>query len=806
MLRPVLRRFREDPGYVITFVLTLGLGIGATTAIFSAVEGVLIRPLPYPNADRIVYVEHPETRTGRENASFSFVEIADYRTQAVSMDELVEYGDWQFNVVGQGEPHLAHGGLVTSNYFKVLNIRAALGRALIADDDVDKAPAVAVLTHEYWQRVFGGDPAVVGRVIELTNVATTVVGVLEPGSHYAGTERAELYANYSTNSHYMSASMQEERTHRMTDVYGLMRRGVTLEQARAEMDAINARLKAAYPPAYPEERGYALRIRPWRDVLVEDARPTLLILMGAVALVLIVAAANVGNLTLARLVRRERELAVRAALGASAGQLRRQLLTEHLFLAAAGSLVGVFVAWLALDLLVDYAARMTLRSEEVGINPSVMTFSLVVGSVVAVLFAWVPRLPVAAASTLAVSGGGGRTTTGRAERRMQRVLVAGQVAVSFVVLCGAGLLARSLVNLEQVDRGLDTHGVVALKAPNMTRTSPDANRALFDELTARIAAFPGVEAVATAASAPYDTVSVYPWKIRVEGASPELLEKPVPLLTQSVSPSYFDTVRLPIVEGREFSSEDVAGAPRALVINQTLADRLFGDTSPIGRKIQWSFDGQSWNGWRTIVGVARDARELGPGSPPVATTYESAVQNMPGPAVLIRAAGDPTGVAREAARLIHEMDPRRPVTDVWTLDAALGERIAPSRLNASLFGVFALLAVTIASVGLAGVLAFAVSERRREFGIRMALGSDPGRILRGVVAEGLAMAAAGLGLGVMAAVALGRFVDKLLFGIAPTDPVTLAGVALALILIAAAASWVPARRATAVAPSEALRV
>ncbi len=805
MLRPILRRLREDPGYVIAFVLTLGLGIGATTAIFSAVEGVLIRPLPYPNADRIVYIQHPETRTGLENASFSFVEVADYRSQAASMDELVEYGDWQFNVVGQGEPHLAYGGLVTSNYFKVLNIRAHLGRTLIADDDVDKAPAVAVLTWEYWQRVFGGDPTVVGRVIELTNVATTVVGVLDPGSHYAGTERAELYANYSTNAHYMGASMQEERTHRMTDVYGLMRRGVALEQARAEMDAINARLKSAYPTAYPPERGFALRIRPWRDVLVEDARPTLLILMGAVALVLVVAAANVGNLTLARLVRREREMAMRAALGATPGQLRRQLLTEHLFLAAAGSLVGVVVAWLALDLLVDYAARMTLRSEEVGINSTVMTFSLVVGSVVAVLFAWVPRLPVAAASTLAVSGGGGRSTISRAERRLQRVLVAGQVAVSFVVLVGAGLLARSLVNLEQVDRGFDTTGVVALKAPNMIRTAPDANRALFDEVSARIAAFPGVEAVATAATAPYDTVAVYAWQIRVEGRSPEVLEEPVQLMTQTVSASYFDTVRLPILEGRRFTAEDVAGAPRALVINRMLADRLFGGASPIGRKIQWSFDGNSWNGWRTIVGVAADVRELGPGSPPVATTYESAVQSAPGPAVLIRTAGDPTGVIREAARLIHEMDPRRPVTDVWTLDSALGERIAPSRLNASLFGVFALLAVTIASVGLTGVLAFAVSERRREFGIRMALGSEPGRILRGVVGEGLVMAGAGLVLGVVVAIGLSRFVEELLFGVEATDPATLAAVGVVLLVIAAAASWLPARQATAVPPSEALR-
>jgi predicted permease len=528
--------------------------------------------------------------------------------------------------------------------------------------------------------------------------------------------------------------------------------------------------------------------------------------MGAVALVLVIACANVGNLTLARLVRRERELAVRAALGATPGRLRRKLLAEHLVLAGAGALLGIAVAAGGLHLLVDYAARMTLRAEEVGINGTVLAFSLAVGTGVAVVFAWAPRLPAASsASSLAASGGGARTTISKSQRRIQRLLVAGQVAVSFVVLAGAGLLARSLIHLQQTDHGFTTEAVIALKAPNFTRSTPDRNRALFTELSDRMAAFPGVQAVATASSAPFDTLAIYAWRIRVEGATPERVDEPVQLITQSVSPTYFSTLDVPIVRGRGFSGEDLTGAPRALVINEALASRLFGAGNPLNRKMQWSFDGRTWGEWRTIVGVARNARELGPQSPPLPTVYESSLQATPGPAVLIRTAGDPAIAAREAAKLVHEMDPKRPVTDVWTLDRALDEHVAPSRLNASLFGTFALLAVAIASVGLAGVLAFAVSERTREFGIRMALGSEPGRILRSVVGEGLGLAAAGLTVGVVAAVGLARFVEDILFGVRPIDLPTFGLTAALLLGVAAAASWLPARRATQVHPSVALR-
>ena len=375
-LRFVLRRLRHDRAYAAAFVLTLGLGIGASTAMFSAVEGILLRPLPFPNADRIVYVQQAQAAVADSPGQFSFVEVADYRRQSQTMDQFVEYGDWTFSLVGLGEPRVIHGGLVTSNYFEVLGLGAHLGRTLIPEDDNDKGAPVAVLTYEFWRQALGADPSAVGRSIELSGIPTTVVGVLRPGAHYAGTARADIYANYPTNSHYVGASMQDERTHRMTDVYGRLRPGATLSAARSEIGNIAKRLHSEYPAAYPPARGFEVQLTPWRDVLVKNARSTLLILMGTVSLVLIVAIANVGNLTLTCLVRRDRELAVRAAIGATPSMLRKHLLLEHGALAVTGALVGVAFAWLGLRQLADYAAQMTLRSTEVGLNWTVLAYSI----------------------------------------------------------------------------------------------------------------------------------------------------------------------------------------------------------------------------------------------------------------------------------------------------------------------------------------------------------------------------------------------------------------------------------------------
>lgn len=808
-LRPAFRLFRQDPGYALAFIVTLGLGIGATTAIFSAVEGVLIRPLPYPHADRIVYLDQP-VRHGQQ--PFSFVEVADYRAQSKTIDEFVEYGDWQFSVVGPGEPQLSYGGLVTANYFKVLAIRPLLGRTLAPEDDLPKAPPVVVLTYEFWRRAFGSNPSVVGSTLELSGIITKVVGVLEPGSHYAGTQRAELYANYPTNQHYMGASMQNERSHRMTDVYALVKAGVPIDTARAEVTAIADRLHSAYPKDYPQADGFSIRMTPWRDVLVKNARPTLLLLMGAVALVLLVACANVGNLTLARLIRRERELAVRMALGASPARLRAQLLAEHLVLALAGSALGVGLAWAALKALVDYTARMTLRADAIELNSVVLMFSLAIGVATAILFAWAPRLPASHASGIALAGGavGGRTTMNRRQRHVQRSLVAMQVAVSFIVLVGAGLLVRTFANLQGISPGFDVGQVLSLRAPNSTQRTIEQSRAMFDDLIQQLRAYPGVVSVATTSRRPYEVGEVYPQFVKAEGTRLDGTTTPMQMFGVAVSNDYFATLKVPLVRGRTFGPEDNIHTTHTAIINQAMAKAAFGDVDPIGRTIDFNYMAAPWPPTnppnpRTIVGIVHDVREIAGSDSVLPTIYESSEQSRPGTVILIRTTGDPATLGRDAAKLIHDMDPKRPVTDVRTLESAVANQIAPSRLNATLFSGFALLALSIAAVGIGAVLAFSVTQRTREFGIRMALGSGRSQILAGVLGEGLTIAGLGLLIGAITAVLLARLLSGLLFEVGALDVPTFAGVGLLLAAVAAAASWMPARRATRVDPNVALR-
>jgi predicted permease len=578
---------------------------------------------------------------------------------------------------------------------------------------------------------------------------------------------------------------------------------VTLAAARADIGGVARRLHAAHPDAYPAARGFDVIATPWRDVLVRDARTTLLILMGTAALVLVVAIANVGNLTLTCLIRRHRELSVRAALGAPPASLRRHLLVEHGMLAIAGALVGVAIAWVGLQQLVDYAARMTLRSAEVEINAVVLAFSLVLGVGAAMVFAWAPRVPGAGGVTSGISGG--RTTAGRRHRRVQKLLVVGQVGLSFVVLVGAGLLVRSLIKLQGVDLGLETGHVMSLKAPNYSRWPVPRNRVLFDDIAARIRTLPGVSAVTSATASPFDATEIYSWRIRTDGRQPG--EQAASVLFNTVGGDYFETLAIPIRSGRAFGPGDVDAGQPAIVVNDRFARLMFPEEDPIGRRVQWSFDGQQWGPWRTVIGVSRDARDRGPRSGVVPTVYEAAAQASAGPALLIRATGAEQAVAaaREAERLIHEQDPKRPVVEVQTLGAALAAQIAPSRLNATLFGGFGLLALGIAAVGVGGVLAFAIGERTREFGIRMALGADRWRVLGSVIGEGLGLAAAGLAIGAAGGLALMRLLTGLLFEVQPLDAATFVSTATLIALVAVAASWLPARRATAIDPAVVLR-
>ncbi len=801
-----LRSLRRTPGFAATVVLTLALGIGANTAIFSIINGVLLRPLPYPQADRIMHLRQPAVRAGVENTNFSFAEVADYRSQSTTIDEFVEFGDWTFNVLGHGDPHRATGGLVTANFFEILGMRPLAGRMLVAEDESRSAPPVVVLTHGYWQRVFGSDPTIVGQVLDLTVKRAVIVGILEPGSHYATERIQDFYVNYAANDHYMGASMQDERIHRMTDVYARLAPGATVEQAQAELRQIASRLHAEYPASYPESRGYDVVVTPWKDELTAGARPTLLILLGTTALVLIIACANVANLTLTRLTQREREMAVRAALGAPRGSLRRQLLAENLMLSLFGGLLGVAFAIAGLDLLIAYTARFTARTGEIALDGSVLAFTLLVSTGTAILFAWVPRLKFLTDPVSSMAAGARATATLK-RRRAQQALVVSQLAVSFMLLIGAGLLTRSLMQLYAVDPGFDLSNVLSLETPDFT--DQDARQLQFSQdLINRVKEENTVESVAMASAAPLAGSFPVRREIRIDGndgMNPDAAASAPMLVSRIVSEGYFETIGTTLRAGRAFLPGDMADSPRVAILSESMARYYFKEQDPIGRRISWRLFNGNWSMPAEVVGVAADSRADGIERAPMHTLYQPDKQVSAQSTLLVRTAGSPDGLALRVVETIRQLDPNRPVDHVQTLEEIRDETLAPQRLNAALIGLFALLALAIATVGVAGVLAFSVSQRRNEIGIRLALGAERGTILWMILKEGAAMAAIGLAIGGLASIPFSRLLSGILFEVEPLDPATIGWAAALLIVVALAASWIPARRATAVDPMVALR-
>jgi len=809
-LRHAIRSLLRIPGYTLAFVLTLGLGIGLNTAIFSVVHGVLLAPLPYPEADRILYVRHPAVAVGSANYSFSFEEVQDLREQSRSIDQFVEYGDWTFTVVGDQEPHRAVGGLVTSNYFSVLGLRPAHGRTLHAEDDGEGAEPAMVLTHDYWTRVFGADPSVIGRTVRLFAFSepetTRIVGVLEPGTHYTGTRRQEFFVNYATNDHYLSATMQDARDHRMTDIFARLAPGQTPEAAEAELRSLHQTMKTAFPEFYPERAGLEIVATRWQDELTRDARPTFLVLMGTVGLVLLLACANVANLTLTRLVRRERELAVRAALGAGKGTLRRQLLTENLLLALAGAAFGLTIALLGLGMLVEYANRFTVRTGEIGINGAVLMFTMSVAVGVAVLLAWAPSLPgVQGLGNAAGAAGGARGMVGLSRRHLQRGLVVSQLALSFTLLIGAALLVQSLVNLTRLDTGLDYEDVVTMDAPNTTGIPSAENRVLMDQVIDQLRDFPGVMSVAHATRAPWNPeTQLLNATFRVDGGDEEGIVSPMSQ-QNAISPLYFQTVGVSLVRGRTFLPADDPASEPVAIVNERMAADLFGTQDPIDRSIsQQGFDG-SWGPWMRIVGVASDTREYGLSVAGAHTLYTPAAQSFAGPSVIVRMSGESGPLFQRVREVVRGLDADRPLDHLSSLADLRANDIAPARLNATLFSAFALLALLIAAIGVLGVLAFTVSQRTREFGVRMALGAQREQVLAMVLGEGALLAVGSLAVGGVAALLLSRFLGGLLYEVPGTDPLTYVAVGLVLTVVALVAAWVPARRATRVDPMVALR-
>ncbi|MFY9530570.1 MAG: ABC transporter permease [Candidatus Acidiferrales bacterium] len=799
------RMMQKNAGFTAVAVVTLALGIGANTAIFSVVHSVLLRPLPYAQGQQLIFIRQQAQKMGVEDIQFSAHEVEDYRSQNRTLSNLVEYHTMSFILLGHGDPDRVLASVVSYNYFELFGVQPLLGRTFRADDDQPGAPAVLILSYEYWKNRFRGDPEILGKTFEMNDKVHTVVGVLPPVPQYP--IETDVFMPTTACPFRASKAFIENRDSRMMEVFGRLKPRVSLNEARADFSTIVGRLKAEYPKSYPDNMGYIAAANTLREELTHEARPTLLVLLAAAAFVLLIACANVANLMLSRMARRERELAVRTALGAGRSRLLRQLLTESFLLALVGGALGLFVAYSSLDLLTNFAARLTPRAREIHIDSGVLIFTLFAALGTSIVFGTISALFSRANLAAGLKEGSTGAGAGRQRNRVCGVLIVSQMAFSFMLLIGAGLMLRSLINMQQVNPGFVPQRVLAMTTTfdfakyTTNEQLADMSRKVLD----RVQAEPGVLSAALSASYPLQgeilTSGPNTGSFQIEGRALGPGEAPPIAAFNSVSPDYFRTLGIPLKEGRTFAATDDAKAPIAAVINETLRRQLWPNEDPIGKRVS----GDNGATWARIVGVVGDVRDFGLDHPPPGEIYAPIAQAPQSGTLVVRSVADPRSLAQAITRAVHDVDSQTAISHVTTLEEARYESLARPRLTASLLGIFAALALVIATAGIGGIMALTVSQRVREIGIRIALGAQPSNVLRMVLRQGLLLALLGVGIGLAGALALTGLVKSLLFEVTPSDPLTFGGVAFVLIAAAAIASYLPARRAAAVDPIEALR-
>jgi putative ABC transport system permease protein len=812
-----LRQLRRNPGFTAATVLTLALGIGANTAIFSIVSGVLLRPLPFQDGERLVQVKHGPPGPGPETVFFSVPELADYRAQSRALASWMEYHSMSFILLGYGEPDRVRTGVVSANAFDVLGVRPALGRPFREDDDRPGAPPVLLLSDHYWRSRIGGDPAIVGRTLRMNDKPITVVGVLPPLPPFPGQD--DVYMPTSACPYRSSERLIHNRSAHLISLFGRLPAGGTLAAAQTEVSGLAGRLRQAHPESYPAGSETALAIVPAQDQLLGSFRPTLFLLLGTVGLVLLIACANVGNLALARLLAREREVVLRSALGAGRGRLVRQMLTESTVLALAGGALGLLFATLGRRLLVAFAQRFTPLAEEVGVDWKVLAFTLAVSLLAGIAFGLLPALHATRRDLNTALKEGGHATAGRGRHRFRNALVVLQVAVSFVLLIAAGLTVQSTLALSRVDAGFTDRNVLTatISLPFSRYRTNQKTIGFFDALLPRVEALPGVLSAALGSSVPLTGTQFTP-SFRIEGRadgdtvqggqSGQGGQPETRAAFHVATPGYFHTLGIPLVAGRSLQPTDGANALPVVVINRSMARHYWAGGNPVGQRIALTGGGGNGPNWLTIVGVVGDVKLEGLADAAGAgdAFYLPFAQNGAGAMnLVVRTAADPFALLPAIRGAVREIDPDQPVSDVSTLEQVRGASVAPSRLTAALLLLFGTLAFVVTAMGLAAVIAFSVTERTQEIGIRTALGAGRWEVLALVLSHGLGLVLAGLGVGTAGALAASHLLSSLLFGIRPTDPATFAAVALLLLAVVGVACYVPARRAVGIDPSVALR-
>jgi predicted permease len=795
-----LRGIVRNPGFAAVVILTLGLGIGANTAIFSVVHGVLMRPLPYKAPQRLVILHQAAPKIGEDSFGFSVPDFTDFREKTRAFSSLSEYHSMWFILLGRPEPERVQTGVVSDNFFDTLGVKPLLGRAFLPGEDKQGAAPVLLLSYNFWKKSFAGDPNVVGQVFQMNDKPHTVVGILPPLPAFPNLDQVFMPAA-ACPFRGADRVLTNRNGRIISHVFARLKSGVTESQAAADAQRVGIELANAYPQNYPTSDGYVVRMQSVTEAFTGRSRTPLYVLLATSAFVLLIACANVANLSLSRLVLRDHELAMRVALGAGRGRILQQLITENILLAALGGIAGLALASWGLDALKSYAAAFLPRADEIRISAPVLIFTAAISLLTGLLFGSWARLPgIGAIFGTLKDGARGSVQSGR----MRGLLIIGQVAVSVPLLVGAALAARTLVQLHQVDPGVDTNRVVAASLSlNFTKYNTFEKRLDFwDRNLNEIRQLPPVESVAVSGSIPLNGLANNPTTFAIEHRDVQANSASAAAFVLISSEDYFKTVGQPLLRGRFFQSGDTRETPQVAIINQSLASRYWPGQDPVGQRI--TFD--NGDHWATIVGVVANARSQIDSAPQDEIHLPLRAGNaLNAGSLVVRTHGVPDGLRHELREAIRRVDPQQPVTRIETLEQVRTRALASPTLIASLLGLFAFLALVITAAGIGGVLAFSVNQRTQEIGIRMALGASRSTVLQMVLRQGLVLVLIGLAGGTVGTLFLVRLMKEVLYGVSPTDPLTFLAVAAVLLAVAALACLLPARRATMVNPITALR-
>jgi len=813
-IRFALRMLHKNPGFTIVAVLTLALGIGANAAIFSVVRGVLLRPLNNRDEDRLLFLR--QSTPGSDDISFSIPEINDLGSHLKTISELGTLSQVAFTVVGLGEAQTLNAGVVDGNYFNVMGLRPVIGRLIGPADDGPHAAGAVVLTHHFWTTVLHADPNVLGKTVRLGSFGglggtrgAVVVGVVEPTVPYP--VETELIANIVTSPHHLSATMVTGREHRMTEVFARLAPNADLDSARAELATAYANMSAAHPDVYKPAEHYQLNVSRMHDQINSRANTVLWVLFAASGLLFVIACSNVANLFLARTVRREPELALRSVLGATSTTLRRSLLAEAIVLCGTGLFAGVLIAAPMVSVLSRYASRFSVRADGLTLDSSLLWIGVALAFIAAIILAFVPRLPSTDASSgFGLSSSSVRITGG--SRGRLRVFAVTQIAASFLLLAGAGAIVRTLMVLEKNQPPFLTAHVLAVNLPVMTDgRTPDQVHAFYREVQRRISALPGVEHVSAGVSVPWRDArdSDMHMGFAVEGAKREDGKDDPRARFRFITPGFFDTMGIPLLQGRDFNDQDRNGSQRVVIVSESLVKKLLPGKNPLDYQVRWTdpllkFTGMSGEP-RRIIGVVPDFDDSNLIPLPSMAVYQPSDQEGLTGRLFVRATNDPYELVPAITKQIHSMSADQPVERASTLDDIRAEIMTPDRLNAIVFGGFAGLALLISVVGVAGVLAFSVSGRTHEFGIRLALGAQPEHVLTDVLHEGMVIATIGIAGGLLAGFAVARLIARYTTEVQIPGALPLIASAAVILVAALVASAVPAARAASVDAVQALR-